>query len=204
MNSDEYNERIKHEFENHGGIDLLTKYVMSEILPPIADYENAVKIIKMNCCLQMSGELLIIGAYLAIKWTYSRNELLEVLNLMYDYFPDRDKAIINYLNALQIYTRDKRYKKNNAYWDELSKSIAFNTPFVYNRCKMAEIVDRNTAQKYYKDALENVKTVLTEQEIMQLPFEYFLNPQSFIEEHILGTDLSYENYDAIEKNTKLP
>jgi hypothetical protein len=202
INVNEYNKNIKREFENRGGIDLLTKYVMSEILPPIDDFENAVNIIKTNYHHQMSGELLIIGAYLAIKWTYLKNELLEILNLMYDYFPDRDKAIINYLNALQIYTRDEHIKRNEEYRSQLNKSMGYKIPFVYNRCQMAEVVHEYEIKKCYEDALKNVEIVFSEQDIMQMPLEHFLDPQSFIKEYILGTQISYVNYEIIKEKIK--
>lgn len=203
MNGIEYNKIIKVNYEKIGGIDLLTKYVMSEILAPIEDFENAINIIRDNYYLYTSGQLLIIGSYLSIKWTVSRNELLEILNLMYDYLPKREKAIVNYLNALKIYTNNKNYAKSEQYRHELTKSIQLNTPFVFNRCELAEIVNRNEAQKYYKDALNYVEVVSSEQDIHEMSFEHFLDPQLFINEHILGTHLSYVNYEVIkDKVTK--
>ena len=196
---DRFNKKAKEEFEMHGGINLLTKYVMSETLPPIEDYENAVNIIRANYHSQISGELLIIGAYLAIQWTHSTNEILEILNLMYPYLPEKEKSIVNYLNAQQLYIRDANYLTNEAYRDELIKSIGFNVPFVNNHCKLAEILPLNEARRYYEYAMKNIVKVNSEEEIMDMTIENFINPDSFINEFILGTDISWLHFDEIKK-----
>jgi hypothetical protein len=193
-----YNKNIREEFEKKGGIDLLTKYVMSEIIPPVGDYFNAINIIRANYHLQISGELLIIGAYLTTQWTSDYNDLLGILNLMYNSFPVKERSIVNYLNACEISMKDNKYYRNNSkYIEELKKSICFNTPFVYNHYKLAEVSTRIKARKYYTDALNNVIKINSEIDINNTPFTYFLEPCNFINENILGTHLTYVNFNEI-------
>jgi hypothetical protein len=59
-------------------------------------------------------------------------------------------------------------------------------------------VYRNEAQKYYKDTLNDVEVVSSEQDILQMSFEHFPDAQIFTNKHILGTHLSYINYEVIK------
>jgi len=196
-----YNKKAKEDFEKYGGIDLLTKYVMSETLAPIEDYENAVNIIRGNYHKYISGKLFIIGAYSIINWSSSQNELLGILNLMYKYLPDEERAIVHYLNATQTYVKNGLVENEESII-ELKKTLEFDIPFVYNRCRIAEYSTGENARKYYNEALDNVQKVLSEEEILKLPFEHFLEPQTFIDEYILGTHISYINYEVMKEKMK--
>lgn len=197
-NIEAYNKKAKESFEKYGGIDLLTKYVMSETLAPIEDYENVANIIRSNYHRCISGKLLIIGAYSVINWSSSENELLGILNLMYEYLPDEERAIIHYLNASQAYVRND-LKENEECMIELRKTLNFSMPFVYNRCRIAECSTKEEAKKYYREALDNVQEIFLEENIMKLPLEHFLEPQSFINEFILGTHMIKARYDEIKE-----
>jgi len=48
-----FNAKFKTEYENRGDLDSFIKYVMSEFLPPVEDYPNAVELIRstlVRCC----------------------------------------------------------------------------------------------------------------------------------------------------------
>ena len=196
---EEYNKQAKKDFEKYGGIDLLTKYIMSETLSPIEDYGNVVNIIRSNYHKLISGKLLIIGAYSATNWLSSQNELLAILELMYDHMPNTEKAIIHYLKADNIYVKNS-LKENSKYLFELHKSISFtDVPFVNNHRRIAEISSGSDAKKHYNTALLNIQKVYSEDEISELAsLEALLNPQSFINEFILGTHISSVIYEEIK------
>jgi hypothetical protein len=193
----EYSEKIKVEFMKNGGVDLLSRYVMSEILPPICDYKNAVKIIQSQYKNQITCELLIIGAFLTIQWLTSKNEMLGMLNLMYNFLSDKEKSIINYLNALSISFFDENYKNNKEYHEELIKSVSFDVPFVYNRVRMARLLETKDSNKYYKEAINNIEKISNEKEIKDMIINDFVDPKNLINEEILGIYLSYVNYNSL-------
>lgn len=77
MNFVEYNEILKNEYETRGDINTLIRYVISETLPPIAEYENAVKIIRKNYKTAFNTTLLIIGSYLLTECFSEKNEIID-------------------------------------------------------------------------------------------------------------------------------
>ena len=74
------NKQLKDEFEKNRNYFNLERYVMSELLSPIQDYENAIKIIKSNMNLISDLKLIYIGAYLSSECFQRDNEFLKMLN----------------------------------------------------------------------------------------------------------------------------
>ena len=196
---EELNKRYKAEYESNESLELFTKYVMSETIAPIEDYENVVNLIRQNYHKYISVELLMVGAYSAIMWTHSDNEMLEMLNLMKSYLPNRERAIVHYLNAYKIYTLDKEYLTNLDYLAELRASLAYDVTFVNNRLHIAKLSTIEDAKKYYAEAISNVQKVFSENQIIEYTVEHFLDPQTFINEFILGLNMSIERYNEIKK-----
>lgn len=194
---EELNKKLKAEYDNYGGLELFAKYVMSETIAPIEDYENVVKIIRENYHKQINAELLIIGAYSTIFWTRSDSEMLEILNLMRPFLPEREKAIVHYLNAYKLYMIDDDYLSKQEYKAELYASLISNVPFVNNRLRIAELLTEKEAEKYYAEALNNVQEIFSKEIAAGISLEYSLNPQSFINEFILGTHITKDRYDEI-------
>ena len=194
----EYNRTIRLKLEQRWSVGLFEKYVMSEILPPISDYKNAVEIILSRHEEFISSDLLILGSFLIIQWIGSpQNEMLDILNAKYNCLSDRKKPVINYLNALDILHRDRNYKKNETYHQELLKSVSFDIPFVNNRLLMAKFVDRQYASTYFKDALSNIEKVMSDEDINSMTVDDFVNIKNFIKEEIIGTHISYVNYNGL-------
>jgi len=195
-NVEKLNKQLKVEYEKHGGLDLFTKYVMSETLAPIENYENVVKLIRENYQKHISVELLIIGAYLTVSWMCSDNEMLEVLNLIRPFLSDHERAIVHYLNAYRMFIADNDYLLKQEYKTELYSSLISNVAFVNNRLKLVELASEE-ARDLYIDALNNVQIVFSEDNKSDVSIECLLNPQSFINEFILGNYMHKENYDNI-------
>lgn len=195
MNFVEYNEILKNEYETRGDINTLIRYVISETLPPIAEYENAVKIIRKNYKTAFNTTLLIIGSYLLTECFSEKNEMLSVLNEIMQFLTEKEKAIVYYLNAVQIRARDNNYKSNELYKMYLQKSVEVNTPFVFNRVWLAQISAPETKRKLKAEAIKNIDIVNDFSEIEKMPVTVFTEPDFFINERILGTNISSEVED---------
>lgn len=193
------NQKIRMEFENKGGLELLVKFVMSEILSPIEDFQSAINIIRKNYHKCVNCQLLIIGSFLISSWNFGKNEFLCILNSMHDFLPDKYKAIVHFLNAYDIIQQDEENMDFNKCYSELMKTLDYNINFVYNYYHIANLVNAKESVAYYQNALNNVLVVNSEEDIMKLNVEYFLNPESFINERILGTHLNFVTYDFLEK-----
>lgn len=184
-------------YEESKAIDVLEKYVVSETISPIADYKNAIEIIRANYCCQVNSTLLIIGAYLASEWSEGHNELLEILNKMYGYLPQKEKMIVHFLNAHHLRFRDPMYKCNPNYKMHLLKSLNGDTPFATNRRYLAELYAGDKAKEMYTEAMSNVVKVHSKSELEQMTIVQLVEPEAFINEHILGTHISYINYEIL-------
>ena len=205
-NVETYNKQLCKEYESSGTIELLERYVVSEILPPIADFPNAIKLIRTNYPCQISSKLLIIGAELLSGWDCGDNEMLEMLNSMYPYLSTQEKAIVCYLNANHLSFQDKNYERNPAYQKHLLKSLEYNVSFVKNRIRLADFYAKtahtqSTAKKLYQEAVKNIVTVFTLEEIQQRPVEQFVAPDSYINEFILGTCMAYISFEELVAKT---
>lgn len=201
------NRELQKEFVEKKDYYTLERYVMSELLSPIQDYPNAIKIIKENDTLCEGLNLYYVASYLCSEWLPGKNEFLEKLDDMIDMAAEGDKAIIYYLKAHDISCTEKNWRESEEYRSNLLKSIEYSKDinFVNNRYYFAKILDAEEAQDYLKEAAINVKKVETEETINDKSIDYRLSSQSFIAEFILGTELTQEvyNYKFREKNMNL-
>lgn len=196
---DMLNMKFKSEFEKNKDKLSFEKYVMSELLSPIEDFENAVKIIRNNYATVLDFNLLIIGAYLIIAWTNDDNEILRLLNNIVNSTSNRERAIIHYLNAYSSYYNCLKCNQIDEVIFELKKSIIEDVPFVNNRYLLAQVSPVKEAKGYYAEAIENAQKVFSDEEIAELSTDYFLDPKVFIDEFILGTTMTMYRYNEIKK-----
>ena len=202
-----YNDFLRKKFEQEGGIDVLLRYVVSETCPPIADYRNAIKLIRENKKNYRNSILLIIGADLISQWTQEENDLLDALNEMRDELSDKELAIMHYLNANHIYWRDSDYVDNPAYQDHIMHSMQYQGPFVENRLLLANYYHRSKAPlnvEMLKEAIKNVVHVSYSEDFEKMSDEAFADPQMYINEFILGIERSYVNYESLLERAGVP
>lgn len=198
---EEYNEFLRQKFERTKTVEDLLKYVVSETLPPIADYDNAIKVIRENKVAYKNSTLLIIGAYLITEWTYDEeNDLLNDLVEMQDCLSDQELAIMHYLIANHLCGRQS-CRQLTAH-QHLLQSMKYKGPFVNNRLLCAgffsahhsvEMMDR----QMMREALENVVEIHDQKYLDSVTEVYFVEPQNFINEHILGTHISDSWYSIL-------
>lgn len=190
------NEQLKSEFNKEKNYYNLERYVMSELMSPIEDYCNAIEVIKRNCDLIEGLNLYYIAAYLNSEWKMGANDFLQKLNNELDKVEDRDSAIIYYLNAYNISCTEDNWRKCKEYKINLLKSIQYSKDigFVNNRYDLAMVSINEEAERYLQEALQNVKNVDEEETINNRTIDYWLSSERFIDEFILGIDLSREVY----------
>lgn len=187
----EYNKYLEKQYATSGNIDTLIRYVVSETLPPIEDFENAIKIIRNNYTVNINSTLLIIGSYLLSGWSSEENEMLKILNEMYQFLTEKEQSITSFLNAYQIRFHDKNYKFSEKYKMYLSESVKINTPFVFNRVWLAELVSPEVSRSLKVEAINNIEKVYSLTDINKISISTYTDPNFFINEKILGTQISY-------------
>ena len=200
----EYNEFLRQEFEKNGDIETLRKYVLTEVLAPIYDQENAVRIIRKYKDTYQDPTLLIIGAYVLTEWLFDEihNDFLDDLNQMRDRLTDRELAIMYYLNAYHMEGRreDGYYADRPEYRENLLRSVACKEPLVNNRMDLARISTEEERKRLYAEALSNVVKVDSLEEIMAMPHEAFAEPDQFINEFITGTHPNDTHYKHLVRS----
>jgi len=179
---------------------------MSELLSPIEDFFNAVKIICENFDLLENLNLLYIATYLNSQYSMGYDHLLPKLKSMLKNVGDKDKAIIYYLNANEIICKNKEWQTNKECVSYLKKSVELsnNFKFVNNRFYLAQCVKNSIAKKLAVESLNNVDCTHTFESLQKLSQDYWFSSQSFVDEFILGisiTDIVFKQKESslIEK-----
>ena len=190
------NSKIESELKccSQNSLEDLIKYVLFEIQSPIEDYYLAIDILIENYPKYKDIRIAIIGSYLSSTWQkFKKNVFLQYLKDHLCSSDNYNKSIIYYLFAYDIYMKnEKNYPM--AYARYLKKSIFYFNGFVYNYIRLAEISNRKESKKLIDCAIKNVITVWSEEQLQNVPFEEFLRYETFINEFILGIDMSYQAY----------
>ena len=185
---EEFNEKIKEEYEKTKNPKALEKYIMSETLAPIEDYENVAKLVYENYENLPDNKLLFVGAHSSSFWCPDKiNYPLSILTKKYESLTKNEKALTSFLKAYHIRMSDRNnYQKNAEYKRELLVSLEYDGKFVNNRLFLAELDKKLDDKSVCEDILSNISEIVTVDDINKLTMEDFLNPQYFIDEFILG------------------
>ena len=84
----------------------------------------------------------------------------------------------------------------------MRKSVFYSKRFVLNYVRLAEVAEKKEAILLLDLAIKNVEKVWTEEELLQEPEESFITYESFIDEFILGVDISSFEYESLLKKRK--
>lgn len=194
----EYNDKIRKEYERIKSIELLERYVISETLSPIADFGNAIHIIRSHYVHHTNVSLLIVGAYLISKWTEEDNEMLNALNCIYTQLPNKQKAVTCFLNAYHMYMRTNDFFSSTKCKEWLLESIKLYEQMVNSRLLLAGFFEGLEAKKIYTEAISHVEKVRSAQEIKKLDVACLSTVEEFVNEHIIGIHLTEENMKSIQ------
>lgn len=182
----------------------LIQYILFEMQSPIEDYFLAIDLLTENYFKSRDIRLAILGAYLSSTWlNFKENSFLELLDEHLSKADNQNKAIICYLHAYDMYIKcDGEYPRE--YSGYLQKSISYSKRFVYNYVRLSEVVNRREARALLDQAISNVETVWNEEQLKKVPIAVFLKYDNFVDEFILGVDISiFEYKDLIAKRELL-
>ena len=182
----------------------LIQYILFEMQSPIEDYFLAIDLLTENYFKSRDIRLAILGAYLSSTWlNFKKNSFLELLDEHLAETDNQNKAIICYLHAYDMYIKcDGKYPRE--YSDYLQKSISYSKRFVYNYVRLSEVTDRKEARALLDQAISNVETVWNEEQLKKAPLAIFLEYDKFVDEFILGVDISiFEYKDLVAKRESL-
>lgn len=182
----------------------LIQYILFEMQSPIEDYFLAIDLLTENYFKSRDIRLAILGAYLSSTWlNFKENSFLELLDQHLDDADNQNKAIICYLHAYDMYIKcDGKYPIE--YSGYLQKSISYSKRFVYNYVRLSEVTDKRKARVLLDQAISNVETVWNEEQLKNAPITIFLEYDNFVDEFILGVDISiFEYKDLVAKRESL-
>lgn len=166
INSEEKNNKLKKTFERYPTVANLEAYILSEILPPIADYSSAIQILYNSIDLIADQfELLTIATVISLDWPCKEflldtNPFLFYLNERIEKLTIDQRAIVQYLNACMCATSHGLWKeKTEEEW--LEESVACDTQFFNNRISLARlIVQKGNCHKREKSMTIRVQELL--------------------------------------------
>jgi len=193
------NKKFKLEYEKYRNQISFTKFIMSEAMTPIEDYPNIVNLIRTNEEKVVCVDILLIGTYLAIIWTENYDEMLNMMNLRYNTFSNREKAIAHYLKSYKMLFLEEDYLSNPSYMNELYSALNYDNTFVNCHRRIAESgkIAIDEAHKHYIAALHNIEKVLSFETVKHNTLKYRLNPKQFIKKYIWGSIVSEDDYQNL-------
>lgn len=175
------------------------EYILFEMSYPIEDYYLVIELLENKYSDIQDVRLAIIGAYLSSTWlSFKKNIFLDKLNALKQNCSEKDKAIIYYLFAYDMYMKGN-YIDSLEYVSFLKKSIEYSKRFVYSYLRLAEVSDKKKSQILVEEAIGNVEKVWNESDLIKLPENYVQTYENFINEFILGVDISKAEYDQMQK-----
>ncbi len=120
-NSTKNNLQYKQDYYNDKTLITLIKYVLSEIYVPIADYQNAINIIRNENILFNSIQLKFIEIYLCYTQLYIENSYIQNEQIDVETLSDFDKSLFYYLLSIKPFSLNAEEKINY-----LNRSIYYN------------------------------------------------------------------------------
>lgn len=85
----------------------------------------------------------------------------------------------------------------------MRESISYSKRFVYNYVRLSEVTDRRGACLLLDQAISNVENVWNEEQAKMEPIDIFLKYDNYIDEFILGVDISEFEYKDLVARRKL-
>ena len=168
--------------------DLVLQIAILQILPPVADNHEAIRILQAYSQQSNDIRVCILGSFLSSTWeNYKVNDFLREINRFIPNVDNRFLAIIYYLIAYDIFMRNEILKDKNKYLDLLNKSVALSGErFVYNYYLLAQVSERKRAKELMKIGLSQIENISNDSDCEMMQIGDFVSFDSFVNEHILG------------------
>ena len=166
----------------------LQNYMMSLLIPEFQDYEQAVDLAIYNRDLIMDLRLCFLAAhYFTVVRKENENPFLDQLNALLASVEISDQAIIYYLNAYHLQTRDPSRQEDIRDYLERSVKCSENMKFVWNRWNLSYMLSGTRSIQLREEA----KSMMAEQNklLRENPIEYWLDIDKWIGRCILGTEI---------------
>ena len=173
------------------------KYILFEMKAPIEDYFLVIDLLKEEYSKKEDIRIAILVSYLSSTWLgFQENEFLIYLDKHLVEADDQNKAIIYYLMAYDIYIRcDTKYPSE--YSTYLRESVAHSKRFVNNYIRLSEVTNRKEARKLLDQAISNVENIWDEEKLTDISADSIPTYDDFINELILGVDISKSEYEML-------
>lgn len=202
-NSEQLNENLRRQFNIVGTYAAFEPYAMSELLSPIEDYLNFLKLVQENYNLLQGYNLMYISAYLNSLWHVGNKFFINALNETEASMSFENKSIVYYLNAFEIRSNEPRNITEYKYFLEKSVECSQTIKFVNNRLDLAGVLKGKMARDLIAEAIKNVSEVLSDKQIAEKDVQYWLCSQYYIDEFILGTIVSAKKFNEMQKFSAL-
>jgi len=197
------NYSIYRQFAIAGTYATFEPYAMSELLSPIEDYLNFLKLVQENYNLLQGYNLVYIAAYLNSLWHAGNKFFIDALNETEASMSFENKSIVYYLNALEIRSNEPRNMSEYKNFLEKSVECSQAIKFVNNRLDLANILKGKAARDLMEEAVKNISEVLSDKHIAERDIQYWLSSQYYIDEFILGTVVSAKKFNEMQKFSAL-
>ena len=173
------------------------KYILFEMKAPIEDYFLVIDLLKEEYSKKADIRIAILVSYLSSTWLgFQENEFLIFLDKHLVEADEQNKAIIYYLMAYDIYIRcDTKYPSE--YSTYLRESVAHSKRFVNNYIRLSEVTNRKEARKLLDQAISNVENIWDEEKLTDISADSIPTYDDFINEFILGVDISKSEYEML-------
>ena len=164
-------------------------------LPPVADYLEAIKLLKRVSLSTNNISAFILGAYFMSE--YISDEENYFITILVDSLEsiknNKDKSIAYYLIGKDL--KKKNRGEESLIWFE--KSIEYGPEYVNNYLELSELSSYKDKQQLIDTAKANVRCVLSEKAASEMTVEEICSFDNFVDEFILGIKLTepvYESY----------
>lgn len=189
MDVEALNQKYKAAFSADRTVKNLENYVLSEIYAPIADYRNAVDIIRKEKIALSSPGLMSVEAYLCFTQLYCKSKMLPVLKRLSDRLTPDMMAMVFYLEALSFFGNKK--SSHDKIKECLDKSISYDIPFVSNFLDRAAIEENEERKnELLAKAYKNIRNICSIAECKTLDETYFFDIDNYIDSEIKCIDLN--------------
>jgi len=179
--------------------DFVLELALVQAMTPIEDYYVSISILQKYYEQDDDIRVGILGAHLSSVWEcYKDNKFLpklkETLTKLND---NQQKSIIYYLLAHDMFRKEDFKTKKDIYMDLLTKSVNLSEKFVYNYYHLAELSNKKNAKSLMQKAFTQIESILNEESFEKFTTIDFISYNFYLNEHILGIDLSDSNFDRL-------